>query len=144
MLEVLTPTNAFEMYRGNIEEYDDPVPMLALDMGSGTDLVLEAILDQEVTDALQGMVNDGLRFQAILLSSWAKMQAFDPDGNALTEGPVDAAAFVYVDAQGREWSASRPFVRINGTVTYLTELQVFTGKGEGTVSVSLRTLVGQL
>jgi hypothetical protein len=141
VLENLTPEQAFDMYRGNIEKYEQAMPMLMTDHGGN--LGVFEIVNQEVRDGLNRLADEGLCADAVLLSAEAKVLTFDPQGHAHTETPVDCVAISYLDRTGKEWTARRQFMRINGVVTYLEELTVFEGEGEGMVPDGLQRLVGR-
>ena len=142
MLENLTPEQAFELYRANVEKYEQAMPILMFDQGEGT-LGITDITNEEVRDGLARLADEGLRANAVLLSAEAKVLTFDPQGHAHTESPVDCVAISYLDNTGKEWTARRQFMRISGTVTYLEELTVFEGEGEGMVPEGLERLVGR-
>lgn len=142
MLETLTPEQAFDMYRNNIEQYEQAMPMLLVDEGDGNVGVYE-IVNMEVRDGLNNIADMGKQYEAVVLSAEAKVMTFDPQGHAHTETPVDCVAISYLDRSGKEWTARRQFMRINGTVTYLEDLTVFEGEGEGMVPQGLQRLVGR-
>jgi hypothetical protein len=140
VIEALTPQQALDMYRANIEQFDQAAPMLVAD--DGEQIGFTQIADMEVADGLAQMVLDGSRYHAVLLSAETRVTSYDlHTGQAETEGPVDAAMFTYADANGKTWSALQRFMRVNGKVTYLGDLEV-SDLGFGAVQDRLRQLVG--
>jgi hypothetical protein len=141
LLEAITPQKAFELYRTNVEENEQAIPILMVDHGDGTVGITE-ILDMEVRDGLAGIADQGQTFEAVLLSAEARVRVFKPDGTAETEAPVDCVVISYAD-KTKDWTVKRQFMRHNGVVTYLEDLDVFEGDAGGLVLDGLHRLVGR-
>lgn len=138
----VTPEAAFEQYRGNIEDFDQAAPMMLCENEDGT-LTVYQLMGVPVRDALRAMASRGERYRAILLSTEARMWAYT-NGEAETEGPVDAAVFNYADHTGRTWLATRQFIRISkGKVRYLGDLKLAPPGGEGAIPEQLSRLCGR-
>lgn len=141
MIEALTPQQALDMYRNNIEQFDQAAPMLVMD--DGEQIAFAQIAGVEVSDGLAEMALDGHRYHAVLLSAETRITAIDMrTGQAETEGPVDAAAFSYADANGKTWSALQRFMRVNGKVSWVGDLEI-ADLGFGAVQNRLQQLVGR-
>ena len=140
MIEALTPEKALDLYRANVEQFDQAAPILLAD--DGEKIGFAQIVDMEVVDGLMHMVNEGYRYKAVMLSSEARMRTWDvTTGTAETEAAVDDVVFTYADATGKEWSATQQFMRTNSTVRWIGDLEVADG-GIGAVLAALRRLVG--
>jgi len=136
----VTPEEAFEQYRSNIEDFDVAMPMILCESDDSS-LDVYQLVGTEVRDVLRVMADRGRRYKAVLLSTEARMWTYKPDGTSDTEGPVDCVVLTYADRTGREWMATRQFARIHvGNVKYLGDLRL-EPPGTGNVPEGLHRLV---
>jgi hypothetical protein len=141
VIEALTAREVLEMYRPNLEQFEQAMPILVVDDGDAVNFA--TIVGVEVPYALDQMVLNGDRYQAVLMSAEARITAYDLEtGLAETEGPVDAAMFTYADRTGKYWAATQRFMRVNGKVTYIGGLEE-AAFGIGAVQSALERLVGR-
>jgi hypothetical protein len=144
IMSAMTPQQAFAMYQQNIEDFDQAAPLLMVEAKGKINVVL--IAGGPPADGLAQMIEQGKQYEAVLLSAETRMQAFREDGTSPTEGPVDTAVFTYADRTGKTWVAMRSFMRTNGKVTYLGDLEVPSDEDAvmlGAIAEGLQGLVGR-
>ena len=143
-MSAMTTRQAFALYQQNIEDFDQAAPLLMVEKGNKITVVL--IEGGPPAEGLAQMIEEGKQYEAVLLSAETRMQVFKEDGTSPTEGPVDTAVFTYADQDGKVWVAMRSFMRTNGKVTYLGDLEVPSDEDAvmlGAVMEGLSGLVGQ-